>query len=105
MDKMREGFVKWFHDFYGHEVCFDDATPCVNSYKGRSFHEWRLKASSAWNAWIAAHKAAVPGGYCVVPVEPTRDMVTSGNDAMAYDCCTGDAGDAWDAMIANRPRF
>ena len=85
MDKMREEFEKWFNRDY-HP---DKTGPYMKN--------------ALLFAWQAAHKSAVPDGYCVVPVEPTRDMVTSGNNAMAYDCCTGDAGDAWRAMIADRP--
>lgn len=84
MDKMQEEFDAWFSKF---------------PYRGLE------RRVAAWMAWQAAHKSAVPDGYCVVPIKPTRDMVTSGNNAMAYDCCTGDASDAWLAMIADRPRL
>ena len=41
----------------------------------------------------------------LVPKVPTRDMITSGNDAMAYDCCSGDASDAYQAMLASAPKL
>ena len=47
----------------------------------------------------------VPDGWKLVPKVPTRDMITSGNDAMSYDCCSGDAGDAYLAMLAAAPKL
>ena len=59
---------------------------------------------NAWQAFRAAFSIAIPDGWMVVPVEATRDMVTSGNDAMAWDCCSGDASDAWRAMVIDAPQ-
>ena len=59
---------------------------------------------AAWSAFIAAFSISIPDGWKVVPVEATRDMVTSGNDAMAWDCCSGDASDAWRAMVIDAPQ-
>ena len=49
-------------------------------------------------------KMVIPEGWKLVPKVPTRDMITSGNDAMAYDCCSGDASDAYQAMLASAPK-
>lgn len=48
---------------------------------------------------------AVPDGWQLVPKVPTIDMITSGDDAMAYDCCSGNAGDAYRAMLADAPKL
>ena len=50
-------------------------------------------------------KMVIPEGWKLVPKVPTRDMITSGNDAMAYDCCSGDASDAYQAMLASAPKL
>ena len=51
-----------------------------------------------------AAKMVVQEGWQLVPKVPTRDMITSGNDAMSYDCCSGDAGDAYLAMLSAAPK-
>ena len=66
--------------------------------------EGALTVSAMLLAFRAAFSIAVPDGWKVVPVEATRDMITSGNDSMAWDCCTGDASDAWRAMIIDAPQ-
>ena len=47
----------------------------------------------------------VPDGWQLVPKVPTRDMIEQGNAAMAYDCCSGDASDAYQAMLASAPKL
>ena len=47
----------------------------------------------------------VPDGWQLAPKAPTRDMIERGNAAMAYDCCSGDASDAYLAMIAAAPKL
>lgn len=76
MEKMREEFEKWCKSI--------GFTLRISQSHGDYMLGY---GAEQWSAWQAAHKAAVPDGYCVVPIEPTRDMVASGNDA----------------MIANRP--
>ena len=44
-------------------------------------------------------------GWQLVPKVPTRDMIEQGNAAMAYDCCSGDASDAYHAMLAAAPKL
>ena len=41
----------------------------------------------------------------LVPKVPTREMIEQGNAAMAYDCCSGDASDAYQAMLAAAPKL
>ena len=48
---------------------------------------------------------AVPDGWQLAPKDPTRDMIGRGNAAMAYDCCSGDASDAYQAMLAAAPKL
>ena len=48
---------------------------------------------------------AVPDGWQLAPKAPTRDMIERGNAAMAYDCCSGDASDAYQAMLAAAPKL
>ena len=43
-------------------------------------------------------------GWQFVPKVPTREMIEQGNAAMAYDCCSGDASDAYQAMLAAAPK-
>ena len=40
----------------------------------------------------------------LVPKVPTREMIEQGNAAMAYDCCSGDASDAYQAMLSATPK-
>ena len=47
----------------------------------------------------------VSDGWQLVPKVPTRDMIDQGNAAMAYDCCSGDASDAYRAMLAAAPKL
>lgn len=76
MDKMREGFVKWFLDFYGKKIYFNESGQPSTSENGeRELYAWSLVSGAAWLSWQAANKAAVPDGYCVVPVEPTDEMI------------------------------
>ena len=44
-------------------------------------------------------------GWQFVPKVPTREMIEQGNAAMAYDCCSGDASDAYQAMLAAVPKL
>ena len=46
----------------------------------------------------------VPDGWQFAPKVPTREMIEQGNAAMAYDCCSGDASDAYQAMLAAAPK-
>lgn len=50
-------------------------------------------------------KMVVPAGWQLAPKAPTRDMIERGNAAMAYDCCSGDASDAYRAMLAAAPKL
>lgn len=54
---------------------------------------------------VRAKQQAAPGGWQPVPKVPTRDMIDQGNAAMAYDCCSGDASDAYQAMLAAAPKL
>ena len=47
----------------------------------------------------------VSDGWQLVPKVPTREMIEQGNAAMAYDCCSGDASDAYQAMLAAAPKL
>ena len=47
----------------------------------------------------------VPDGWQFAPKVPTREMIEQGNAAMAYDCCSGDASDAYQAMLAAAPKL
>ena len=47
----------------------------------------------------------VPDGWQFAPKVPTREMIEQGNAAMAYDCCSGDASDAYQAMLASAPKL
>ena len=47
----------------------------------------------------------VQDGWQLVPKVPTREMIEQGNAAMAYDCCSGDASDAYQAMLAAAPKL
>ena len=47
----------------------------------------------------------VQDGWQLVPKVPTREMIEQGNAAMAYDCCSGDASDAYQAMLATAPKL
>jgi len=92
-EKMREEFEKWAR--LNHN--YDPGRTATGYY-------YVAEINRLWSCWQVAHKSAVPDGYCVVPIEPTDEMVTSGNDAMTYDLCSSDASAAWRAMIADRPR-
>lgn len=46
----------------------------------------------------------VPEGWQLVPVNPTSEMISAGNAALAYDCCSGTADEAWPAMLAAAPK-
>ena len=46
----------------------------------------------------------VTDGWQFAPKVPTREMIEQGNAAMAYDCCSGDASDAYQAMLAAAPK-
>ena len=58
----------------------------------------------AEEALRATQSPAVPDGWQLVPKVPTREMIEQGNAAMAYDCCSGDASDAYQAMLAAAPK-
>ena len=47
----------------------------------------------------------VTDGWQFAPKVPTREMIEQGNAAMAYDCCSGDASDAYQAMLAVAPKL
>ena len=53
----------------------------------------------------AKQAQVVPDVWQLVPKVPTRDMIDQGNAAMAYDCCSGDASDAYSAMLAAAPKL
>ena len=53
---------------------------------------------------MAAAEYAAPKGWQLVPVEPTREMISAGNNQLAYDCCSGTADEAWPAMLAAAPK-
>ncbi|HDT6076339.1 TPA: hypothetical protein QHC28_000902 [Aeromonas veronii bv. veronii] len=46
----------------------------------------------------------VQEGWKLVPVNPTSEMISAGNAALAYDCCSGTADEAWPAMLAAAPK-
>ncbi|MCV9380446.1 DUF3850 domain-containing protein [Aeromonas hydrophila] len=48
--------------------------------------------------------SSTPEGWQLVPVEPTREMISAGNNQLAYDCCSGTADEAWPAMLAAAPK-
>ena len=54
---------------------------------------------------VRAKQHSVPEGWHLAPKAPTRDMIERGNAAMAYDCCSGDASDAYQAMLAAAPKL
>lgn len=56
MGSEREKFEAWFVGKYGHDMFVE----------------------SDWEAWQAAKAEAVPDGYCVVPKEPTKEMLNAG---------------------------
>jgi len=60
-EKIRDGFKEWFFGFYGRSVFFDaDGDPFISDYGRNGFHDWQLRAMTAWFSWKAAHKAAAP---------------------------------------------
>ena len=69
MDKMREEFEKWCKSI--------GFTLRISQSHGDYMLDY---GAEQWSAWKAAHKAAVPDGYCVVPIEPTRDMLDAARD-------------------------
>lgn len=54
---------------------------------------------------VRAKQPLAPEGWQLAPKAPTRDMIELGNAAMAYDCCSGDASDAYQAMLAAAPKL
>ena len=61
----------------------------------------RVAALQARDAAQAPPAAAVPEGYALVPVEPTRGMRKAGLERLSPDDCAADFLDkAWPAMLA-----
>ena len=54
--------------------------------------------------WYEPIRHEVPEGWQLVPVNPTSEMISAGNAALAYDCCSGTADEAWPAMLAAAPK-
>lgn len=63
----------------------------------------------AANELIAIYHAtcntSVPDGWKLVPITPTREMISAGNAELAYDCCSGTAYEAWPAMLSAAPEY
>lgn len=88
MDKMREEFEKWIKPLG---------------------HFWLVNEAIYWEVWQAAHKSAVPDGYCVVPVDPTREMWAASGDAVVKINGIGVHHDivsrvVFDSMISAAPK-
>ena len=75
------------------------------SERGKRITELQDALELAEEAVRAKHPPVAPEGWQLAPKDPTMDMITSGNDAMAYDCCSGDASDAYRAMLAAAPKL
>lgn len=91
-DKMREEFEEW-------AVSCDMCTYLDDIEYRHQSTEW------AWRAWQASRAAMVWGGWQIVPVEPTGEMVSCG-EAAWWD---GGADSesivmAYRAMLAEAPK-
>ena len=100
----------------------DDVGIIIGCYSGDRMAEYVLHAINSHDELVAENerlRAAlecttnhfpdtakmVQDGWQLVPKVPTREMIEQGNAAMAYDCCSGDASDAYQAMLATAPKL
>lgn len=90
-DAARVAFLAWFE-----RECDED--PMLETPEARVL---------AWRAWQAAR--AIPAGWALVPIEPTRDMwqaVNKLDDEMAaggYDGKGCSIEQAWECLIEHAP--
>lgn len=70
LDKEREAFENWAKN-NGYHVA---KNPVSGIYLS-------LVCNDAWKAWQAAKASAVPDGYCVVPKEPTEEIINAMHDS------------------------
>ena len=116
MDKMREEFEAWYSKELGFREDNPDRMFSMFCDDGETHEYYRLGVRTAWLAWKASRVALsenhspdtakmVQDGWQLVPKVPTREMIEQGNAAMAYDCCSGDASDAYQAMLAATPKL
>ena len=82
------------------------AAHAINSHDELVAENKRLRTAleCATNHFPDAAKM-VPDGWQFAPKVPTREMIEKGNAAMAYDCCSGDASDAYQAMLTAAPKL
>lgn len=78
MDKMREEFEEWANV---NGLRLERQKSMCGGDMGRYDFGPTQAAMEVWcDAWQAANKSAVPDGYCVVPVEPTDEMMEAADD-------------------------
>ena len=100
----------------------DDVGIIIGCYSGDMMAEYVLHAINSHDELVAENERLrtalecatnhfpdtaemVQDGWQLVPKVPTREMIEQGNAAMAYDCCSGDASDAYQAMLAATPKL
>ena len=105
IQKEREGFEKLWTDGNGHFRFFefdqDDCKYQLNGVTDNLSKEDLLSASitlnTAWLFWLGAKKRAVPEGFVLIPVEPSRD--TQHKIVLAMMKPAGTINDVYKAMI------
>ena len=100
----------------------DDVGIIIGCYSGDVMAEYVLHAINSHDELVAENERLrtalecatnhfpdaaemVTDGWQFAPKVPTREMIEQGNAAMAYDCCSGDASDAYQAMLAAAPKL
>ena len=100
----------------------DDVGIIIGCYSGDMMAEYVLHAINSHDELVAENERLrtalecatnhfpgvakmVPDGWQFAPKVPTHEMIEQGNAAMAYDCCSGDASDAYQAMLAAAPKL
>lgn len=90
----------------------DKSQRATEIHRSMTQHQMALRIVELQDALELAEDAVrakqapqVPEGWQLAPKAPTRDMIERGNAAMAYDCCSGDASDAYRAMLAAAPKL
>ena len=106
MDKIRDEFEAWWMENMNTMEMdlhrFADGYSCHDTNRG--WMAWKAsRAVLSENHFPDAAKM-VTDGWQFAPKVPTREMIEQGNAAMAYDCCSGDASDAYQAMLAAAPK-
>lgn len=79
-EKMREDFEKWLNPLG---------------------HFWLVNEAVYWEVWQAAYKSAVPDGYCVVPIDPTDEMV----EAACQNGVNLDGRPVWKSSVDTQARW